>query len=61
MNQGAAKKLEKVTDKEVFQQFNKYLEGRPVQQQVEVVIGLLKELPLEDDFYKRFKRTIMSM
>jgi hypothetical protein len=61
MNQGAAKKLEKVTDKEVFQQFNKYLEGRNVAQQVEVVIGLLKELPLEDEFYKRFKRTIMSM
>lgn len=61
MNAGATKKMEKVTDKAVFEQFAKYLEGRPVMQQVEMVLGLLDKLPLGDDFYKRFKMAVRKM
>ena len=61
MSAGATKKMEKVTDKAVFEQFTKYLEGRPVKQQVEMVLGLLDKLPLDDDFYKRFKMAVRKM
>jgi acyl CoA:acetate/3-ketoacid CoA transferase len=55
------KKVEKITDKAVFDQFKRFLENKPATQQVDLVLSLLNSLPLEQDFYTRFKRRIVSM
>jgi len=55
------KKVERVTDKAVFDQFKRFLENKPVTQQVDLVLSLLNSLPLEQDFYTRFKKRIISM
>jgi acyl CoA:acetate/3-ketoacid CoA transferase len=55
------KKVEKITDKAVFDQFKRFLENKPVTQQVDLVLSLLNSLPLEQDFYTRFKKRIISM
>jgi acyl CoA:acetate/3-ketoacid CoA transferase len=55
------KKVERVTDKAVFDQFKRFLENKPVPQQVDLVLSLLNSLPLEQDFYTRFKKRIISM
>lgn len=54
------RKVEKITDRAVFDQFKKYLENKSVPQQVDLVFTFLNDLPLDQKFYRRFKRKIMS-